>query len=150
MKRVVNCSALRNYVKNGSWPHNYVPADPRLRHEQENPLLPALSPRGSVLLHKLPQKATSSCSEITFTMSAYGSHCEHVSGLPPSRKGHQERGWAQQHIWGLDIDRHVMTKMLARRFGPQGYALDLVAGDLYKVWAPSEISKVSGEGMGTP
>ena len=73
------------------------------------------------------------------TTHGYNTNCEHVSGIST---GHQERGWAPQHIWGLDIDRRVMTKMLKQRFGPQGYALCLVDGDLFKVWAPSEISKV--------
>lgn len=82
-------------------------------------------------------------------MPGYTSHCEHVSGLLSSTSAHQERGWAPQHIWGLNIDRHTMTKMLAQRFGPQGYSLALVDGDLYKVWAPSEMSKVS-EGRSGP
>lgn len=67
---------------------------------------------------------------------------EHIAGLTLDQKDYHQRGWTHQYIWGLDINRHVITKMLDERFGRQGFALELVEGDLYKIWAPGEFGQV--------
>lgn len=69
-------------------------------------------------------------------------HYENISGLALSSDQYKNRGWHYQHLWGLNIDREVLTTLLMERFGPNGYALDLIENDLYKIWAPAEISSV--------
>lgn len=69
-------------------------------------------------------------------------HCEHLSGLLLSDKDYQQRGWTHQYIWGLDINTHVITKMLTEQLGRQGFGLFLVEGDLYKIWAHSDFGEV--------
>lgn len=76
-------------------------------------------------------------------MDPHHSHYhENISGLSLSNDEYEKRGWSYQHLWGLDIDREVITKFLQERFGANGYGLDLIENDLYKVWAPAEISSV--------
>lgn len=69
-------------------------------------------------------------------------YCEGLSGLLLSDKDYQQRGWTHQYIWGLDINTHVITKMLTEQLGRQGFGLYLVEGDLYKIWAPSDFGEV--------
>lgn len=68
--------------------------------------------------------------------------CEHIAGLLLGDKDYQQRGWTHQYVWGLNIDAHVITKMLTEQLGPQGFGLHLVEGDLYKIWAPSRYGTV--------
>lgn len=69
-------------------------------------------------------------------------HCKHLSGVLLSDEDYQQRGWTHQYTWGLNINTHVMTKMLTEQLGRQGFGLFLVEGDLYKVWAPSDFGEV--------
>lgn len=68
--------------------------------------------------------------------------CEHIAGLLLGDQDFQQRGWTHQYLWGLDLDGHVITKMLTERLGQQGFGLYLVEGDLYKIWAPSHFEPV--------